>query len=281
MRRSWWFVVLVAGCGSVGSNEKMDAAVVVDTAVSHDVAPDTPPTCAPTPSGLKARYLAENNANDKTGTFNGVATGTNFTYTTGKYGAAFLLDGSDDKVVIDDGDLLWASGSFTLEAWIKATTLPAGTSSIIAKYACGNQCVSNMSNAYFALYLSQNGRPGLDFRPDSPSQDITSIVASAATVNDGNWHHIVGVRDATAQMGVVYVDGALAASASPAVEQFGPMTNADSDNDRVVIGGTVVAGQTSYTNLFPGAIDEVAVYHSALTAAQVAAIYAAADGKCP
>jgi 2-methylisocitrate lyase-like PEP mutase family enzyme len=40
------------------------------------------------------------------------------------------------------------------------------------------------------------------------------------------------------------------------------------------------AGATTYTGFFAGAIDDVAFYASALTGAQVAAIYAAPDGEC-
>ena len=44
--------------------------------------------------------------------------------------------------------------------------------------------------------------------------------------------------------------------------------------------GGVTGGATTYESLFVGLIDEVAIYHSALTAAQVTAIYNAPDGKC-
>lgn len=246
----------------------------------QDVAtPDMAPTCAATPPGLKARYRAENDATDVTGTFNGTTVGANFGYTPGKYGAAFLFDGVDDTVTIDDGDLLWPSASFSLEAWVRTSATAAGF--IIAKYACGDQCPANVSLAYFGIYVTQGGHPGFDFRPDSPTQDITSVVASTVNIADGNWHHVVGVRDSTAAAGKVYVDGALAATVSAAAEQFGPMTNADSNVDLVTIGSKATGGQAnSYDTRFTGAIDEVAIYHSALSAAQIAAIYAAPDGKC-
>jgi hypothetical protein len=279
MRYFWsGIAVMVVGCGSVDSKQVDARMADTGSGSASDASIDTPATCAATPSMAKARYRAENNANDHLGNFNGTAVGANFSYAAGKYGQGFQLDGTDDAVTINDGDQMWPAGSLTIEAWIK-TTSTRPTSMIVSKYACGNACPSGSSLAYFGLYTDATGHPGIDFRPDG-TQDITSLIASTVAVNDGMWHHIVGVRDATAMTASVYVDGALAASASPVAAQFGAMTNADNDVDLVTIGASVVAGMTTYTSLYPGVIDEVAIYHSALTAAQVSAIYSAPQGKC-
>lgn len=277
MRYLWCIATVAIGCGSV-DGKQIDARAADTNGNGSDASNDAAPTCVTTPSGAKARYRAENNANDHLGNFNGTAVGANFSYAAGKYGQAFQLDGVDDTVTINDGDQMWPAGSLTLEAWIKTTaTKPSNV--IISKYSCGDQCPAGIT-AYFALYTSATGHPGMDFRPDAPTQDITQIVATTVTVNDGMWHHIVGVRDSVANVGSVYVDGVLAVSANPDAAQFGPMTNVDGDVDLVTIGASVVAGQTTYTSFFAGVIDDVAIYHSALTAAQVSEIYSAPEGKC-
>ena len=84
------------------------------------------------------------------------------------------------------------------------------------------------------------------------------------------WHHLVAVRDPATLKAYLYVDGALVGSASGSAAVFGPMSNLDNELDPLQLG-----------QLFGGAIDEVAVYHGALTAAQVSAIYSAPEGKCP
>jgi hypothetical protein len=279
MRHLLLVAVMAVGCGSVESKQ-MDARPA-DTSMGSgsDAGSDAAATCAPTPSMAKARYRAESNANDHLGNFNGATVGASFSYAAGKYGQAFQLDGVDDTVTINDGEQMWPSGSLTLEAWIK-TTATRPSNIIVCKYSCGNQCATGISTAYWCLYTNAAGKPAMDFQPDQPTSGTTAIVASLVTVNDGAWHHIVGVRDATAKTASVYVDGALATTASPAAGEFGPMTNADNDVDLVTIGSNVIGGQTGYEALFTGAIDEVAIYHSALTAAQVSAIYAAPDGKC-
>lgn len=279
MRSSWIVCLALAGCGSV-SNEKKDAAVTSDdTSMVDTPMADTPPTCAATPALLKARYRAENNANDHTGAFNGTAVGANFTYVPGKYGNAFSLDGTEDLVTINDTELLWPNDqSLTLEGWFK-TTGGVSSDGLVCKYACGDQCPTNMSNAYFCLFLTTNRNPAFDFRADGEVA-VSQVVATSITLDDGNWHHLVAVRDVTNQSATLYVDGAPAATITPGAAAFGPMTDDDSNEDLVVIGGAVEAGAMTYDTFFNGQLDEIAIYHSALTAAQVSAIYTAPDGKC-
>ena len=265
-------LVAVVGCGSV-DNKNIDAPP--RDIANADMPGTDSATCVPASSSIKARYRAESSALDSVGTYNGVTVGANFSYTPGKYGMAFLFDGVDDAVRIDDGDALWPTDSFTLEAWAKTTV--GGL--LIRKYACGNTCSAGNSNAYFALFLDSTGKPGFDFRPDA-SGTITTVVAPDSVFGT-QWHHIVGVRDTAAQMAYVYVDGVLAVSSAPPTAQFGAMTNLDGDTDDIVIGATVTAGNQTLSQYFTGSIDEVAIYHTALNGPEIAAIYAAPQGKCP
>lgn len=279
--RSLALVCLLVGCGSVSNDKKQDAAVTPDDAtVTDDALPDTAmATCAPTPTGLRARYRAENNADDKTGSFPGTAVGASFTYVPGKYGQAFSLDGVDDHVAIADLEQLWPNDqSLTLEGWIKmgdATT----SHTVVCKYACGDQCPNNLSLAYYCLYVNGSGFPVFDFRADA-EQDYQQVVASTVTVDDNNWHHLVAVKNNVAQSATMYVDGVSVATITPAAAAFGAMTDDDSSPDPVTIGAAAVAGNTTYESRFVGQLDEVAIYHSALTAAEVTAIYNAPEGKC-
>jgi len=273
-------VLLVVGCGSV--DEKPIDARPKDTSMPT---PDTPgidmpvATCVASPAGLRVRYRAENNPMDHGGAFAGVQVGANFGYTPGKFGSAFLLDGVDDTVTISDGDQLWPSGALSIEAWVKTTATVNGN--VVSKYACGNVCAANNGSlAYFAMYVSAAGKAVFEFRPDAVTTENITSATSVAAVNDGAWHHLIGVRDATANNALIYVDGALSATVSASAAQFGPMTNVDGDVDLITIGSSVRAGMTTYNGYFNGAVDELAIYHSALTAAQVSAIYAAPEGKC-
>jgi hypothetical protein len=91
---------------------------------------------------------------------------------------------------------------------------------------------------------------------------------------DGNWHHVVFVYDATAKTGTLYRDGV----------QFDKKTNEtilfDGNDDQVVVGGFQEAvnlvstyPDNTWMSGFPGAIDQLRLYNTALAAADVQALY--------
>lgn len=264
---------LLAACGSV-SGKTPDAAVTRDSAAdAHgDAGPDAP-TCAAKPASLAARWRGEMDASDSLNNYNGTTVG-NITFTPGKHGSAFLLDGAS-YVTIDDSDALWPAASFSLEAWVNTTR----NGNLLEKYACWNFCPSNRANALWALSVS-NGVADFQERPDAGTT-ISEVTDSLHMINDGQWHHLVGVRDSQAAKLLLYVDGALAVSANLTQAQNGAMTNSDGETDLIAIGASPSAGTTGFTPTFTGAVDEVAYYSDALTAQQIGAIYAAPQGECP
>jgi hypothetical protein len=229
-------------------------------------------------AGTRARWRAEQNTADQTATFNGSTIGSNFGYTAGKHGSAFLFDGVDDGVTIDDADMLWPTASFTLEAWVKTTSTAAGT--VLTKYACGNNCPAGFSFSYFGLSVGANGIPQFDFRPEV-NISITSLKDTLGPVNNGAWHHLVGVRDNAMSKAILYVDGAEKVTSNLDAMQLMAMSDGDVNADFTSIGTAQTAGLTTFESYFNGAIDDVAIYTRALTAAEVAAIYNAPDGVCP
>jgi len=100
-------------------------------------------------------------------------------------------------------------------------------------------------------------------------------------VGDGNWHHIVGVRDVGVGQHLLYVDGTMARADPIGGADLGPITNVDGESDPLTIGAGRTGGSDAKTAHLLGGVDEVAYYESSLTASQVAAIYAAPDGICP
>jgi concanavalin A-like lectin/glucanase superfamily protein len=270
----------LAACGSVANKNPVDAPPAHDGKVDapHSDAPGIDaPTCAQNPPGLAARWRGDSTAADDTGTYNGTAVGS-VAYVPGKHGMAFELNGTNELVSINDGDALWPASSFSIEAWVNTTN--ATTSSyVISKYQCMSSCPNNVANAFYGISLTAAGVPYFDVRPDG-SNAYAEIFDPAHHLNDGAWHHLVGVRDIPGAKLVLYVDGALVVSTNLAGAALGPLTNNDGEVDPVLIGGSGIAGQAGYSAYFSGAIDEVSYYTSPLTAAQVAAIYAAPLGEC-
>lgn len=146
-----------------------------------------------------------------------------------------------------DPDFSFASGqSFSLELWVNTTQAPApGTNvGLVTKGY-------DSATAYLPWYLMRMdaaGRPDIYVR-NALSQNGNAIATTA--INDGQWHHLVGVYDASANQVRMFVDGRLEASASAPLGDYG--TNA----------APLLFGRHG-GRVFQGLIDEAAVYASAL-----------------
>ncbi|HEX4793701.1 MAG TPA: LamG domain-containing protein [Humisphaera sp.] len=168
---------------------------------------------------------------------------------------AASFDGADDYVAIP---YQFNSANASWEAWVYLTSTPANPVQIVG---CEDGFGSNVADKL--LYVDAAGKPNW-YIYSSGAHTITG--ASALTLNA--WHHLVGTADGSTI--TLYVDGASVASASAG----GSYAFYGSSN--VWISGVAGAGGANPTlTYFPGVIDEAALYNFALSAAQVAAHYAA------
>lgn len=156
------------------------------------------------------------------------------------------FDGVSGHVeVADSADL--NAYPLTASAWFRTTNGASVVQGIVGKYAdgSGNGWTIVVQNGRLrALYLRSFGNIALD-------------VTSAASVADGGWHHSALVVDASG--GRLYLDGTLiGSSAWP-----GP-PGAPTSTEPLQIGR-----YHTYPNRFVGAIDEIALWNRALTAAEV------------
>ena len=87
----------------------------------------------------------------------------------------------------------------------------------------------------------------------------------------GQWQHIVGVYDASGRTATLYQNGVVVATSSSPVGTYAPKTNGD-----LAIGSYAnpSLNDLGYENAFTGGIDEVAIYPSALSRAQIQAHFA-------
>ncbi len=270
LRTIWLMTCVVAGCGGIKETVQPDAAPAPDSGVA---APDAP-SCVPSPAALRARWRADMTTTDDLGVFDGTLSGGG--YTPGRHGSAFVFDGIDDRVTADPADLLWPMGSFSLEAWVKTTMTPANFAMIVNKYGCGG--ASGCDGADYEFYINSTGRPVFSFRVHG--SPIRSLTGSLHVVNDGQWHHLVGVRDIAAKQQLFYIDGEIAVTAPIDGIDLAPLLNIDGQPDPVTIGATQNNGADNYIGHLAGAVDEVAIYASAISAAEIAALHTARDGIC-
>ncbi len=217
----------------------------------------TPTTCTPLPSGEVAWYRAEGNGVDALGPNNATAAA-GVSFTTGKVGQAFSLNGTTAYLSVPDNASLQLS-TFTIEGWFFLTGA-TGTRTIVSKAA------GTGSSDSFLVYIAADGSIGAaygDLTGTTPLSTSTIPTTSA-------WHHFAYTYDGASQQ--IYLDGALAGSA-------GAAPSIAYDTHAMLIGADADSG--SPTSFFPGLIDELTLYNRVLTSTEIQAVFGAGTfGKC-
>jgi len=140
-----------------------------------------------------------------------------------------VRNGRTAYVTADNGDTLWPTGSFSISAWIKATSINA-TSQILVKYGCGGSTACDGND--YELAVDASGHPSFNFRVNgSPSGNIL-LTDTLHSVIDGNWYYLVAVRDVPTGKLRLYVDGAVAATHAISGADLGAMGNVDGVTER-------------------------------------------------
>lgn len=207
-------------------------------------------------AGLVAQYHfdeapGETTAADDAGSFDGTLSG----------GAAFVTGGVSGNAVdltaasalVSMGDNIGLTGTdFTIVFWVNTTAMGDDVYPL-SKHATG-------TNNGFVFQINDNAFNGAaDNATFIASHAPGNAPTSTTSVNDGEWHQIVGVHE----VGVssrVFVDG------SPAEASSGPPAIGSNTAD-FLVGGFFTAGSpvADYTGL----IDELQIYDQALTDNQI------------
>ena len=173
---------------------------------------------------------------------------------TGSSTGSLSFDGTS-QYAATSGPVLDTSGSFTISAWAKLSSL--SQTATVAAQEGANNC---------GFYLWYNtGWKGWAF--SFASADSTTYTwnaaGSSATPTANTWYHLVGVYNASTQTAQLYVNGALAATGTGIANwnATGPL----------VVGASKQSGPLS--TFFPGQISDVRTWNSALPATAVSAVY--------
>ena len=151
--------------------------------------------------------------------------------------------------------------TYTTEAWFKTTSTTGGQ-------VVGFQSTRTGDNGSHdrQVYLTPASQVVYYLNPGTARS-----IASPKAYNDGAWHQVVATLSPTAGM-VLYVDGARVASWSSVTAAQ------DYSGYWRVAGGRVPGTGSGYLK---GSVDDVSVYPTALSAAQVADHYTDARGSAP
>jgi hypothetical protein len=175
----------------------------------------------------------------------------------GKVGNAAGFNGTDDAATADGSTVNWANEDLiSIELWVKTAGSCTSTQVFIGRDEPG-------SGTPLHWWVGCSG--GLaKFRLTDTAGNGKSAT-SATNIADGNWHHLVGVRNADNKIRI-YVDG-----------------HEDGSADQVYTGdfsGTapINVGNLAGSYLFAGTLDEISIYKRALTPQEIAAHYNSGSG---
>lgn len=158
---------------------------------------------------------------------------------------AIILNGSSGFVsATDHADLDLGDGPLTIEAWVKK-----------AAHGSSMAIVAKGVNAYQLRYSAANK---LQF----VKENVSNIVSSTVTILDTAWHHVAVTKNGAASL--LYIDGV------DVTDTVTDATLADTATDLYVgrRGGAA-------DEWFNGSVDEVAIYDTVLSAAEILAHYEA------
>jgi hypothetical protein len=218
---------------------------------------------------LVAWWKFENDANDSAGSNNGTIHG-NPTFVDGKFGRAICFDGNDYIDCGNPDSLNFGTGDWTISAWFKTTQ--TGTNEDDEHKNRGTIFANGGDQAggiRYALIINETSIGRIDLVTDD---DKTKIQATSGTVvNDGNWHHVVGMRNAGQLR--LYVDGALDGGSylSDGYDL------SDTSQHNAYIGVITDHRDNSLCKYFNGLIDEVCIFAGAIDANGVRGLYSGED----
>jgi hypothetical protein len=228
-----------------------------------------------TPSFPIVQYQFEGNYQDSMGSYHGTAMGGASIISDFDRGQVLSLDGDGDYVdcgnPTDPCELDFGTGNWTVCAWVKTTM--SGSGGDPEKGVIYGKGGDQGGGHRYGLYVNENqsteGRITLITDDNS-----NKVMVDGSVINDGEWHHVLGLRDADDLR--LYVDGMPDGTATLPVGY--DLSGTHQHNAYI---GTITAhgddpnGTVVYKYL-RGSVDEVHVYDYALSEGEVA--YLSTDG---
>ena len=189
------------------------------------------------------------------------------TATSGKIsgGQAFTASPPTGITVPAHADFHWnIDASFSIEVWLKGIPGQTCSNLVIPEVAIG-RLTNPLLLRGWGLGCSPGAGTASFFLSDTSG--ISTTLISTKAITDGAWHHVVGVRDRTANLNRLYVDGAEVISASITYA-----TDFDFSATPINIGSLGIGGY------FQGTLDEIAIYNEVLSLAEIRSRYYLAHG---
>lgn len=173
-------------------------------------------------------------------------------WTTGRSGSAVNMDGVDDHITLPPLEV--TGSAITLAAWLKSSSFPND----IRQRFIAKANDSSEQQTYWMLGQTNDGQNRLRFRLRAGGQ-TTTLMASTGNLPLNTWYHAAATYDGSTMR--LYLNGAEVGS----LAKSGSVSRGN--NVPVHVGRSPEG-----SNYLRGAIDDVRIYSSALTQAEVAGL---------
>jgi len=199
--------------------------------------------------------LADSSGNGNDGVIYGA------TWVEGKYGGALRFDGVDDYVDVPHSPSLDITDTITIELWVEPTSTPSKYQNIISK---GDPPLHSKQAPW---QLTINNKNNLDaYRLKNDNYEAEYNICDLSL---NSWTMVTVTFDRGVRKIKVYKDGEF-------IKEWDKTSAIYSDDVDVTIGAQTYNGVICDGFNFNGAIDEVRIYNSALTADEIESHY---EGK--
>ncbi len=210
--------------------------------------PEAPPPAASV-SGVVGRWDFST-TDDGSGQGNGGTLTGGATLGAGRTGSGLRLNGSNQRMLVEDSPSLDITEQITLAAWIQPST--RATQYVIKKATQG-------SVDGYEIGLSSSGKVFVRFNQDSSGDSLRVDSTSSYPTNGSTWMHVVATYDGTTIR--LYINGQLQASKAAA------FTIATNDLD------LSIGAQPNGGSSMRGTIDDVLIANRAFTAEEILSLY--------
>jgi len=185
------------------------------------------------------------------GSHHGRAAGGANTVANGRFGRAGQFFGSASCIEVPDAPSLHPADELTISAWVQPSQIGRGAMGIAARR------VNFTVNSAYAFFVAVSGRLSVDVNTEDDRFEAGPQLAV------GRWYHVAMVYEGARQTVVVYLDGAAVGAHSESALSITPF-------DAPEWVGCLPEGGPSQG--FEGLMDDVAIWHRALSATEVAAL---------
>ena len=173
----------------------------------------------------------------------------------GKFGEAAIFNGSSSYINLGDPTSGITTANYSISFWVNTTS--TSTSYLISKYLTDGL---DSTDVFRVMNLSGGT---ISFRTSTFGGGSARDITSTTSINDGNWHHILfTVTPSTSKL---YIDG---------TQEGGDSTLYTAVTPSTVTRNVTVGRHDAGDNYFNGKIDQVRIFDKAISAEDVATLYA-------